>query len=151
VEQRVYHGSVTPVELADFLVQQFDPQRDLQAQKMGEGDSLMVQIGRGDVPEELRHAVTLAITRAPNGQPGVAVTMGQQQWLTPKMASYAAMMGLISVLVTPWVLFALIWPLSEMVGSTSLPADIWNTVDTYLASRGATRTPDRELAHPHGG
>jgi hypothetical protein len=47
VEQRVYHGSVTPIELADYLVQQFDPQRDLQAQKMGEGDSLVVQIGRG--------------------------------------------------------------------------------------------------------
>jgi hypothetical protein len=66
------------------------------------------------------------------------------------MATYAAMMGLISLLVTPWALFALIWPLSDLVGSTSLPADIWNSGDTYLASRGATRALDQSLVHPHG-
>src|SRR4051812_11891163 len=102
MEQRVYHGSVTPMELADYLVQQYDPQPDLQAQKAGEGASLMVQVGRGDTPEERRHAVTLAITQAPDGQPGVVLTLGQQQWLTPKMATYTAMMGLVSALVTPW-------------------------------------------------
>src|SRR4029079_13083449 len=76
MEQRIYHGNVTSEGLANYVVQRFDPQHDLQAQKLGEGDSLVVQIGRGDTPEEIRHAVTLGITRAPDSEQGVAVTMG---------------------------------------------------------------------------
>jgi hypothetical protein len=151
MEQRIYYGEVLPAELAGHLVQQYDPQPDLQAQQLGEGDSLLVQIGRGDQPEKLSHAVTVAITRAPEGASGLVVTMGQQQWLTPSMAGYAAMMGLISVLVTPWALFALIWPISHMLGSATLPGDIWNSIDLYMASRGASRGPDQPLAHPHAG
>jgi hypothetical protein len=149
MEQRVYHGSVTPNDLADFLVQQYEPQKDLQAQKLGQGDSLMVQIGRGDEPEEIRHAVTVAITNPTDGSTGVTVTMGQQQWITPSRATFAAMMGLIGVLVTPWALFALLWPLSDVIGGATLPSDIWNTIDTYLASRGASRAAATDLAHPH--
>lgn len=107
------------------------------------------QIGRGDVPQDLRHALTVAITPAPGGEEGIAVTLGQQQWLTPKMASFAAVMGLIAVLVTPWALFALLWPVSEMAGSSTLPGDIWNTIDTYVASCGGTLAQTEELTHPH--
>jgi hypothetical protein len=149
MEQRVYRGSVTPEELADYLVQRFDPQADLQAQKLGQGSSVMVQIGRGDEPEELRHAITVAIAAATDGQPGVVVTIGQQQWLTPRMATFAAMMGLIGLLVTPWALFALLWPVSELVGSTSLPNDIREAIDLFAGSRGINLTETRELAHPH--
>jgi hypothetical protein len=149
LEQRVYRGDVAPGDLADFLIQHYDPQHDLQAQKIGSGDSLIVQIGRGDQPEEIRHAVTVAITRATEGGPGIAVTMGQQQWLNPRMVGFAAMMTLVSVLVTPWALFALLWPVSELIGSATLPNDIWNLIDTYLASRGATREVARQLTHPH--
>jgi hypothetical protein len=150
VEQRVYRGEVAPGDLADFLVQHFDPQEDLQAQKIGEGESLIVQVGRGDTPKELRHAVTVAITNAKDA-PGLAVTLGQQQWLTPTLASYTAMMGLVSALVTPWALFALIWPLSQALGSRTLPEDVWNAIETYMASKGATRAQEQQLTHPHAG
>jgi hypothetical protein len=149
MEQRTYHGQLDPHELADFLVQHFDPQPNLQAQKIGEGASNLVQIGRGDVPKDIRHAVTVAISRLPDDQPGLIVTMGQQQWLTTRMATYMAMMGLISVLVTPWALFALLWPLSEAAGSTTLPHEIWNAIDTFLAGQGATLAQSQELIHPH--
>jgi hypothetical protein len=148
-EQRVYRGEVAPSELADYLVGQYEPKQDLQAQKLGQGDSLMVQIGRGDQPEEIRHAVTVAVTRRSDGVPGVMVTLGQQQWLNPKMATFAAMMGLIGLLVTPWALFALIWPVSDLVGSATLPGDVWNTIDTYLASLGAMVDTTQQVAHPH--
>ena len=64
MEQRIYHGEVSPGELADHLVQQYDPRPELQAQKLG---------------------------------------------------------------------------------------DIWDSIDLYMASRGATRGPDQRLAHPHAG
>ena len=75
--------------------------------------------------------------------------MGQQQWLTPKMATYAAVMGLISLLVTPWALFALLWPLSEAVDSGTLPGDIWNTIDNCVISQGRSLGRAQELTHPH--
>jgi hypothetical protein len=150
VEQRIYHGTVTPEGLADYLVQRFDPQQNLQAQKLGQGDSLAVQIGRGDVPEELRNAVTVGITRATDAEQGVTVTMGQQLWITPKIATHAAMIGLVGLLITPWALFGLLWPVSELIGGQALPGDIWSAVETYALSQGATLAESRDLAHPHG-
>ena len=58
MEQRIYRGNLSPAGLAEYLVQQFDPREDLQAQDLGQGDAHAVQIGRGDVPKDLRHAVT---------------------------------------------------------------------------------------------
>ncbi len=75
--------------------------------------------------------------------------MGKQQWITPKIATYAAMIGLVSVLVTPWALFALLWPVSELIGSRSLPDDLWSTVETYILSQGATLAQTQDLRHPH--
>lgn len=152
MEQRIYHGDISPESLADFLVGHYDPQENLQAQKIGQGSANAVQIGRGDVPQDLRHAVTVAITRTSGEEaPGVVVTMGQQQWLTPKMATYAAVFGLLGVLVTPWALFALLWPLSDAVGSSTLPGDIWNTIDNHIISQGGTLGRAQELTHPHAG
>jgi hypothetical protein len=80
---------------------------------------------------------------------GIRVTMGQQQWLTPKLATFSVAMGLVGMLVTPFALFALLWPVSEAIASTNLPGDIWSTIDTYLASQGATLTGTEQLQHPH--
>ena len=41
MEQRVYRGDIDPEQLADYLVMQFDPQPDLQAQRVGQGRSLL--------------------------------------------------------------------------------------------------------------
>ncbi|GAC1357840.1 MAG: hypothetical protein NVS4B8_18940 [Herpetosiphon sp.] len=149
MEQRTYQGNVTVDGLADYLVQHFDPQHDIQAQKIGQGDSVMVQIGRGETPDEIRHAVTLAITRLTNEPTTLTVTMGQQQWFDPRMVGYMAMMGLVSIMVTPWALFALIWPISRMLGSTALPHEIWNAVELYNTSQGAITGATQKLTHPH--
>jgi len=151
MEQRVYHGNVTPEGLADFLVQRFDPQENLQAQKLGSGDSLVVQIGHGDVPEEIKHAITVGITRAADSEQGIAVTMGQQQWISPRMATYAAMIGLVSLIITPWALFGLLWPVSELIGSRTLPSDVWSAVETYVLSQGGALAQTQDLTHPHVG
>ena len=150
MKQRVYHGDVQPEALADFLVQQYDPQQNLHAQKLGTGDSFIVQIGHGDKFErEKGHALSIAITRAPGDAPGVAVTIGQQQWLTPGMAGFAAMMGLIALMITPWALFALIWPASHVIETAFMPGSVSDNIDTFMASKGAVLDREQELAHPH--
>lgn len=149
MEQRIYHGAFDPEVLADYLVQYYDPQPDVQAQKIGNGAALIVQVARGDIPEKQRHAVTVGIARATDTEQGVVVTLGQQQWITPSMATYAAMIGIISLIITPWALFALLWPVSELIGSTTLPGDIWNTVETYVIGQGGVRAQTQNLQHPH--
>ena len=53
--------------------------------------------------------------------------------------------------MTSWALFALLWPVSDMIGSATLPGAIWNAIDLHLASLGTTRGADRQIEHPHLG
>ena len=152
MEQRTYYGNFSPEALADFLVSTFDPQHNLQAQKFGQNGNVVVQIAQGDKPEDQRFAITVGITRAVDnerGLEGLTVTMGEQQWFTTKMATYAAMMGLIAILVTPWALFAVLWPLSTMLGSRTLPNDIWQQIQIYVIGQGGTLGASQTLLHPH--
>jgi hypothetical protein len=149
VEQRTYHGPITPDTLADHLVLHFDPQPGVQAQKLGSGDSLAVQIAAGDDPEQRRNALTLAIVRATNAEQGVTVTLGEQQWITPEMAGHAAVIALIGVLVTPWALFGLLWPLREAVAAYTRTDSIWSAVETYALAHGATPGGATTINHPH--
>ena len=149
MEQRVYRGSVSPEELAATLIATYDPQPDLQAQQIGHGDTILVQIGEGDTPDKIRHAVTVGIARTSDGAPGIVVTMGQRQWISSDEAKHAAFWGLISLLITPWALFMLLWPLSEAISSSSLPGDIWNLIETHVQAQGVTVSESRLLTHPH--
>lgn len=149
MQQRVYHGTVSPDQLADYLVQLYDPQKNMQAQRIGEGDSLIVQIAMSDVPENKRGALTVAIVRAMDAESGVMITMGEQPWLTPQNMAYGAMMAAISVLVTPWALFGLIWPVSQILETRMLPNDVWNTIETFMIGQGARRSQTQEIQHPH--
>src|SRR5206468_2960789 len=114
MEQRTYRGNVSPEGLADYLIQHYNSQEHMRAQKLGQGDALVVQVGHDHDHKEIHNAVTVGIHRAPGNNNELVVTMGTQQWITPQMAGYAAMMGLIAVLFTPWALFALLWPASEI-------------------------------------
>jgi hypothetical protein len=67
------------------------------------------------------------------------------------MATHAAIIGVIAYLFTPWVLFALLGPISQLLGSTTLPGDIWNTIETHVASQGATLSQTQELQPPARG
>ena len=149
MEQRVYHGAVSPDQLADYLVQQYDPQKNMQAQRIGEGDSLVVQIAMSDDPEKKHGALTLAVVRATDAEAGVMITMGEQQWITPQNVAHTAMMATIAVLITPWALFGLIWPLSQIVSARMLPNDVWNTIETYMLGQGAQRAYTQDIQHPH--
>ncbi len=151
MEQRTYHGAITVEGLADYLVAQFDPQEGVQAQKLGSGNSVMVQIGHGDTADELKHALSVGIARSIDDQGGVLVTLGQQQWISPKLAGYVAMMGLVSIMITPWALFGLIWPLSELYASTTLPREVWHAVEMYATSQGAAIGATQKLTYPHVG
>ena len=101
---------------------------------------------------EIKHiVVTVAITYTREEEPGVVVTVGQRTWLTPEEMTNAAFWALLGALITPLALFGLLWPLSEVLRDAKLPEDIWNTIDLYAASLGASSTDILPLTHPHLG
>ena len=152
MEQRIYHGDIEPLALADYLVHHFDPQENLQAQQIGEtSNSTAVQIGHGDIPADLRNAVTVGIVSNTDGTSGITVTLGEQKWFPPNMATHTVAIGLVGLLFTPWALFGLLWPLSEIVKATTLPNDIWHAVDSYVLSMGGSLNATQDLQHPHIG
>ena len=164
MQQRTYQGNISAEEMADFLVQHYAHdqglpknmtaliQHDIQAQKVGEGQSFLVQIGHGKDPGQMRHiALTVAIGSAPNGPPGVVVAMGQRHWITPDELKNAALWVVLGVLFSPFALFGLLWPLSDIYSDSTLPNDIWDTVDVYAAGQGATLLETQTLEHPHLG
>ncbi len=151
MEQRIYHGTITPDGLAQHLVDEFDPKPNVQAQKLGRGETFLVQLGGGDTPDQVRRAVTLAIAQADDGLPGVKVTLGEQQWINNEQAGHVAFWTLLGAIFTPWALFMLIFPLKDLVEDLSEvgPERIWNSVELYCASQGATLNMSTTLAHPH--
>ena len=148
MEQRVYGGNLSAAGLAEALVRHFDPLPDVQAQKFEGGDGWLVQVGTGDDPAVVRHAVTVAITPLADGQSGLRVTIGQQQWLMPDEAGMALVWAIIAAIVTPWVLFLMLLPLREAILSTGLPRQVWEQIEVETGRGGGTLQGAETLAHP---
>lgn len=146
MQQRIYQGgTASPAGLAAYLVQQFDATRRQRAQVIGEGDSLIVQIGR----EDRAPALTLGIARRTEDPHDLVVTMGEQEWFHPGSSLYGVAGSLAGALFTPWALFGLIWPLKHTLDARNLPAEVWNMIDVYLGSQGTLFAQESSPAHPH--
>ena len=151
MEQRIYHApNITPDNLADFLIQNHMQMRRWIGQKFGSGNSVMVQIGR-ERHHEIEPAVSVGITRPPDDEGNITVTLGEQQWMNPNMVSHAAMTAAVGVLYTPWALFALLHPARHLLMGEVVPSQFWNTVETYIISQGGTLLQQQNLTHPHAG
>jgi hypothetical protein len=148
MEQRIYNaGSATPDGLADFLAQNYYHRRWV-AQKLGTDRSVMVQIGR-ERHHQIEPAVSLAIAYTPDDGQTIAVTMGEQNWITPGMAEHAAMTAAVGVLFTPWALFGLLSPARHILAGEMVPGELWNLIDTYMVGQGGSLLQQQDIAHPH--
>jgi hypothetical protein len=149
MQQKIYKGQLSALELAGYLVRHFDPLPNVQAQQVGKEEVYIVQIGQGDVIEKIHQAISITITTNEADPGGLIVTMGTQRWITPTMLGGAALGGLMALLVTPWALFMLLWPLRDAIAGMGLPEEIWNRVELGVASQGGVLVEDRTLKHPH--
>lgn len=144
MEQRIYQGTISPEDLAQALVDEWDRENTI-AQAFGAGERVIVQIGQregGWFSDEPRQAITLDIELTAEG---VHVTMGQQQWYKDDGVQIFAG-GLIGFLP-----FFFTFPLGQFFGDDSidqrLPTQIWQSIDRYAgASGGAVTGETRRLA-----
>lgn len=146
MQQRRYTGALTAEALAEALVKHFDPQHDLQAQFFTQNGNTVVQVALGEEPAKERFAVTLGIV--PDSD-GITVTMGEQHWMDISSATAAAVFALTGILVTPWALFGLLWPMTQLFASRALPGQVWSQVDQWVTMNGGMLSGTQMLEHPH--
>lgn len=176
MEQRQYRTTLTPEQVGDYLVQEYNQQRRTDAQRLGTGDSVLVQVRQGREDRQ-RPALTIGITRGDASQigdaaeaPGIShpadtepappaasttpppltITMGEQQWFTSGHINGGVVGSLIGALFTPWALFGLIWPLSHGLRNLFAPDEAWTAIENYILTQGGQRLSATTLAHPHG-
>ncbi len=132
LDQRTFHGPITPDDLANALVAELN-QGNLRAQKLGRRDNLLVQVASPVIPASGgRTAISVHLSRV---EDGVLVRLGQQQWL-----GVAASLGVtaLALLRNPFSLLGRLDDVAQDIASLQLTARIWQTVERAAESLGAS-------------
>lgn len=132
MEQRIYHGNLTPKALANALQGEFN-RGNLRAQQIGSPQKIMVQIATRDQP--LAGGQTALTVSIQSVEDGVAVSVGQQAWL-----GVAASLGktALSAWRNPWRLLERLDDLAQDIENLQLSEKIWQTIETTTRNLGAT-------------
>lgn len=140
MEQRFLHGEISPSDLAQALVAEFD-RGSFRAQVIGESERIAVQIGtRFGQGSGGSTALTISLERVPDG---VRVQLGQQEWL-----GTAASLGrtTLAALMNPWTLLGRLDDIAQDVENIQLRDRVWQVIDDTARSTGATKQLSERLA-----
>ncbi len=134
VEQRLYHGEISPKDLAKTLVMQFDEGETVAQWMKGEAHRAVVQVrSRGVEHGDPNTAVTVQITPT---KTGVTVSVSEQRWLG--VAADLAKTGVMGWL-NPARLLGELDDIARNVRWLGLRSEIWKAVDEYCQNRGSGR------------
>jgi hypothetical protein len=139
MDQRTYHGPVTPDDLARALIAEFD-HGNMRAQQVGQGENLMVQIAS----REWRSsggptALSIQLSAV---EDGVLVQMGEQEWL-----GVAASLGAtaLAALRNPMALIGRLDDVAQDIGSLQLRERVWATLEEVARGMGASHEISERL------
>jgi RNA polymerase subunit RPABC4/transcription elongation factor Spt4 len=131
MEQKAFHGNIAAADIANALVAEFN-QGNLQAQAVGSGDRIVVQIAsRAFRSSGGQTAVTVILEKI---EDGVMIQLGDQQWI-----GVAASLGsaAISALRNPLSLIGSLDDIAQDITSIQLSELIWQTIQRSVAAAGA--------------
>jgi len=140
MERRVFHGNITPTDVAWALTAEFN-QGNTQTQLLGESSNLTVQIASSQFSRSGgRTAISVNLQQV---EDGVMVQVGEQQWL-----GVAASLGqtAISALLNPLNLLGRLDDIAQDVSSLQLNEKIWQIVTNVTRSAGANRELSERLS-----
>jgi DNA-directed RNA polymerase subunit RPC12/RpoP len=131
MNQRIYHGSLLPIDLANALVGYFH-HGNWRVQRVGDSNKLVVQIATSDRP--LSGGQTALSVMLQRVEDGVSVEIGQQAWL-----GVAASLGTsaISILANPWSLLNRLDDIAQDIENLQLSEEVWRVVDGTARTMGA--------------
>jgi hypothetical protein len=131
MEQRTYHGNLTPQDVARDLTAYFN-RGNLRVQQIGSGDKIAVQIATGNHPYA-GGQTALSITLQSVAD-GVSVQVGNQAWL-----GVAANLGITALFAmrNPFMLIHRLDDLAQDVESLQLTENVWKVIDGTAKAAGA--------------
>jgi hypothetical protein len=140
MDRRVFHGNITPSDVAQALIAEFN-QGNLQTQLLGDSDDLTVQIASSQWARSGgKTALTVNIQKH---EDGVMVQIGEQQWL-----GVAASLGqtAIAALLNPLNLLGRLDDVAQDVTSLKLTEKVWQVVGAVMRTKGAGQELSERLS-----
>jgi ribosomal protein L40E len=136
--QKVYHGNITPDDLAVAMQGEFN-RGDLRVARSGDQDKIVINIS---TPQSRAAGgnTSLGIIIQKH-EDGILVNMGEQEWL-----GIAADFGktALDLLQNPWNLIGRLDDIAANVDSLQLPEKVWVAIERFAVSKAAsTQISDR--------
>jgi len=131
METRIYHGKMSPADLANALMAYFN-RGNMMVQQIGEGSNLAVQIAsRAQAASGGQTALSVTLQSVADG---VNVQVGQQAW-----AGVAASLGFsaLAALINPWNLLGRLDDIAQDIESLQLSEEVWKVIDSTAKSLGS--------------
>jgi hypothetical protein len=140
MDRRVYHGNITPTDIAQALTAEFN-QGNLQTQLLGEEDNLTVQVASSQRARS--GGRTGLIINIQKVEDGVMVQIGEQEWL-----GVAASLGttVISAVMNPLNLLGRLDDIAQDINNLQLNEKIWQVIDGVSHAAGASQQLSDRLA-----
>jgi len=139
MEQRLYHGNLTPTDLGEALIARFN-RGNLRAQRFGDDERVIVQIGsRPGTMSGGDTAISVILQRI---EDGVAVRLGQQAWL-----GIAASLGTtaLAALRSPFNLLGRLDDLAQDIQNLQINEQVWQAIEEVARSAGASQELSERL------
>jgi hypothetical protein len=138
MEQRIFHGDLTPNDIAEALLAHFN-RGNLRTQVVGDSNNMTVQIAsRQGAASGGQTAITVQVQKVTEG---VMVAIGQQAWL-----GVAASMGqtVIATLLNPWNLLGRLDDIAQDIESLQVGETVWQVIGKVAqAHRASTQISER--------
>lgn len=138
MDQRIYHGELSTLDVARSLIAHFN-RGGLQVQQIGTGDQIAVQIATPPHPASGgQTAISVNVRKV---EDGLSIQVGQQAWL-----GVAASLGMsaLSALRNPFNLLGRLDDIAQDIQSLQLTDEIWRVCDAAARAAGAgTRLSER--------
>jgi hypothetical protein len=129
--QRIYHGNITPADIANAIVGQFN-NRNLRVQQFTSGQSTVIQLATA--PNALSGGTTGLSVLIQQVEDGISISMSKQAWF-----GIAASLGVttIAALHNPLNLLNRLDDIAQDVEYLQLVDRVWEVIDLTAKSLGS--------------
>jgi hypothetical protein len=143
MDRRIFHGNITPTDLAHALMAEFN-RGNLQAQVLGTKDKMAVQIAtRAGSRSGGQTAMTVNLQAV---EDGVMVELGEQAWLGVAASLGETAFTALSSLRNPFRLLSRLDDLAQDLEYMQLNDNIWKVIDRTMVNLGASHQLSERLA-----
>lgn len=132
MEQRIYHGDISPDDIARSLIAKFN-RGNLRAQQLGRDKQIVVQIATKEYATSGgQTAISVSIQQV---EDGLSIQVGEQAWL-----SVAASLGFsaLSALRNPFNLLGRLDDIAQDIENLQITEAIWKTIEASAQAAGAS-------------